>query len=489
MISRLTFLGRARFFLWDRYYTYTIRILLILVCLAVTFLYTRMLDRSQIMGLFVIVGFTGLAIFLAVYYNFSRAVPLLLVVSTLMHGGLSTGTGTPLAFSFAFLLLLVIIWFFRMLLVEKSWKILPAPANIPATIFIIIAPIALIWSTIFVDPQVKPWFDGKVMPRLMATLVFMLSPLAYLLYANFMRTEARLRFYVRWFLLVGGIFLVLRLINLSGQLPFLNMKGQFPVWVTVLAIAMFLFNKEISLPMRGYLTIIALGWLYVTIGLGLTWLSGWVPILLGIGVLIFLYSKPLFIAMLIITSVTLYIQWPNLQAALEAEQEESGGTRGDAAGNVMEIIAEKHTLFGTGPAGYVFYFEVYVGGFFQLSHNTYLDILAQTGIAGLASYILTWLAMGWMALMAYFTVPKGGFRHAFAAFLMAAWVISIVCGMLGDWVIPFAYTQGLGGFDYTVWHWLMSGMAAALYYESKALKEQETIKISAPIPSLAPQTV
>lgn len=302
----------------------------------------------------------------------------------------------------------------------------------------------------------------------MSTLVIMMSPLAYFVYANHIRTEGQIQFFVNWFLFVGGVFLALRLTGLNDSLRFLNLGGQFPVWVSILAASMLLFHKKLKNLIRIYLVIVILGWTYIMFGLSFSWLSGWLPMLCGLVVLTFLYSRPIFLVLVVSAGILLLVKMPTIQAAFEEEQGVSGSTRSEAAAHVIDIIAKKHTLFGTGPAGYVFYFNVYVTGLFQLSHNTYLDMIAQTGLAGFTFYILMWLAMGWMALKTYFIVPKGGFFHGLASFLIAAWAISMLSGMLGDWVIPFAYTGGLGGFDYSVWHWLMPGMAVALYYYCKA---------------------
>jgi len=34
--------------------------------------------------------------------------------------------------------------------------------------------------------------------------------------------------------------------------------------------------------------------------------------------------------------------------------------------------------------------------------------------------------------------------------------------MLGDWMLPFAYTQGIEGFDWTVYNWIGIGTIIAM---------------------------
>jgi hypothetical protein len=50
----------------------------------------------------------------------------------------------------------------------------------------------------------------------------------------------------------------------------------------------------------------------------------------------------------------------------------------------------------------------------------------------------------------------------------------MVIMMLGDWVIPFTYTQGLGGINYTIWPWLIQGIGMALYFESRNLPPEKS---------------
>jgi hypothetical protein len=61
-------------------------------------------------------------------------------------------------------------------------------------------------------------------------------------------------------------------------------------------------------------------------------------------------------------------------------------------------------------------------------------------------------------------VPRGGFEHGLAASLLAGFVGLIVAMGLGDWFIPFAFTQGIAGYDYTVWGWMMIGAIMLLYH-------------------------
>jgi O-antigen ligase len=185
-------------------------------------------------------------------------------------------------------------------------------------------------------------------------------------------------------------------------------------------------------------------------------------------VVLFLKFPRVIIVAGLVVLVILLLNFDWVQEQFADESAESGVTRVDAGRRTLQIVSD-HFLFGTGPTGYYFYLTIYIGGLFQLSHNNYLDIIAQTGLLGLAAYLWFWAAVGWYVLRAYQTVPRGGFYQGLAAALAAAYVISLGAMMLGDWVTPFTYTQTLGGISYTIWHWMLAGTAVALYYQARRL--------------------
>jgi len=246
----------------------------------------------------------------------------------------------------------------------------------------------------------------------------------------------------------------------------LNVNGQLFTFVTILALGQVFFNKELSQLARLACIGLSVVWLYLAFE-GISWLSGWVPSVLGILVLAFLRSRKLLILLLIGAVVFVAINADTWQKVFDAENAESGETRSEAWNRVFDLI-DDHLLLGTGPAGYQFYFTVRIGGLFQLSHNNYVDILAQMGIVGLVLFIWMWLAIGWVVWRTFQTVPRHGFRYGLASALLATYLVTLVTMMLGDWITPFPYTQTLAGIDYTIWHWMMPGLAAALYFEGQA---------------------
>jgi O-antigen ligase len=300
--------------------------------------------------------------------------------------------------------------------------------------------------------------------------MFILSPLAYYLYANNIRSLQSLRFFVWWFILVGGIFIVMHFTGIGIPLP-LNAGGQFSTWVGMFCVGQITFNKTHKPYLKVILIMITVAWLFQIIGSGRTWLSGWVPFLVSVLILTVLRSRKLFVLLLIAGAVFVLADLNTINQTLDAENKESGESRSEAWSEALNLTKD-HLLFGTGPAGYYMYYTV--NGFHtQLSHNNYIDIIAQTGVVGAVVYLWFWIAIGFMAIRTYRNAPRGGFHQALAASLLAANAVTFTSMMLGDWVTPFAYIQGIGGIDYTIWHWMMAGLTAALYHETRVAQKKD----------------
>ncbi len=103
-----------------------------------------------------------------------------------------------------------------------------------------------------------------------------------------------------------------------------------------------------------------------------------------------------------------------------------------------------------GPAGYEYYFHAYgyydsAVGTADLSHNNYIDIVAQTGVTGFALWIALWAAQGWMVWKLFRKRIDDPFLSALKYSLIVCYPAILMSMMLGDWVTPFPYTQTLAG--------------------------------------------
>lgn len=461
-------IGRTKYRFFDRYHIQTIRALLITLCLVLTVATAALMAERPMFGVIAVAGIAAIGFMVFTYRHMELVALLVLVVSTVFDFGISSGTETDIKLVLLLLLVLVFLWAFRLFVVERSVEgVRGVAVIIPTLLFALAVVISFVWSMYYVVPAVRPLMYDKFMPRLVTLVVLIISPLTTILYANTMRSDRAFKFLVGWCVLAGAIMLPFSITESPLPVPeLMNTGGQFVAWVGLLAVSQLLFNHKLPRYLLPILLIVAGGWLYVSVGMRFSWLSGWVPLVGGLSVVLFFRFPRLMIVVALILLAVAVVNFDQIEERFADESAESGSTRLEAGQQTIRVVRD-HFLFGTGPTGYYFYLTVYIGGLFQLSHNNYIDIIAQTGVLGFAMYVWMWAATGWYVLKAYRTVPRGGFHHALAAALVGAYCVSLGVMMLGDWVTPFTYTQTLSGISYTIWHWILAGTAIALYYEAR----------------------
>lgn len=373
----------------------------------------------------------------------------------------STGTQTPLMASLLLTLMLVGIWVLRMLVGEKQLWLYPSPVNKPLLAFMGSVILATIWGVAFRDPLVDPsLLSSKFVFVQIATALTMILLLgAFLLVANTI-TDLKLLKLMIVIMMVAGF------VGLARQIGFdipVNTGGMFTMWATTIAVGLVLFNRRLSRWQQIVLACIALAWFYFRFVLAITWLAGWLPSMLALGVLTFMRSKKLFFFLAIVGIIVVAINSSYyLGTVIEAETAESGHSR-LAAWVVNWRVTGKHLIFGTGPAGYAAYYMSYFPDEAMASHNNIVDITAQTGVVGLALCLWFFVTMAWESYkLSRDFAGRGDFAEALANIGLAGTVACILALFIGDWLFPFPYTQTLAGFDYIVYSWLFMGTIPAL---------------------------
>jgi hypothetical protein len=357
-----------------------------------------------------------------------------------------------------------------MLVEDKRLTLKPAPTNFPLLAFVVTIFISLGWGRVYRDVLVHN--IGSPFVAIASAVVMAFLPVTFLLVANLVQNVRWLQAMVWLFLAEGlvslittldvGLSYTIRRILFQNNLVWVNTQGLYSMWYLSLALAMALFNRRLHWACRAALLTYAAGWAYWGFWERTSWLSGWAPAFVAAGVVVFLYSKKLFIIVMIVAVVGAGgYYW---KTELGAETEESGHTR-LAAYEVNWRVTSKHLLFGTGPAGYASYYMSYFPTEAMASHSNYVDIVAQTGIVGLV--LILWF-FGMQAWSGYKLCCQLRSRRDFAESLSAAVLAGtggcVVAMALGDWLFPFAYTQGIVGFDAAMFNWFFMGMAWALRY-------------------------
>jgi O-antigen ligase len=377
----------------------------------------------------------------------------ILMVTAFVSFTLPTGSGSRLVISLVLTSIFTVLWLLQML-VQKRFHIYPSPVNLPLLGFCLTVFVSLFWSNLFRDPLVNTTRSFPIVQTASAIVMVML-PSAFLMTANFIKSIKGLKYLVIIMMITGIIGLISNFFYLF--LP-INIEGLSIMWFVGISVSMFYFDRQLSLPIRALLLAIAFGWVLWGFGLHITWLAGWVPGMMVIGILTWQRSKKLAIAIAIIGLLILILNTDYyLGTVLTEERAESGYSR-LAAWEMNWLVTGKHVLFGTGPAGYTAYYMSYFPTQAMATHNNFLDVLSQTGIIGL--FFILWFFIALIRVGFNLTMRlkgRGDFLEALGNAAFAGTIGSLFMMAFGDWIFPFAYTQTIAGFKHAVYTWIFMG--------------------------------
>lgn len=391
-------------------------------------------------------------------------IPLIIISALVVPFALGTGTGTSLNAPFLLVPLLTGIWIVRMLMAGRL-HFVPNSANVPLIGLVVTTTLALLIGYL-------PWNVFATLAPIRAQVgawgVFVFSALAFWISANLLREVRWLKLTVWAFITLGALFVATLWLPPLAPVKLLFVFGAdgslFWLWLTVLAAGQALFNNQLSLRWRGVLALVAAATLIDRLlPLNRDWASGWLPTLLGLGIVGWLRLPRLTTALAVIGALGLLIYLPTVREALVAGNEYSLITREAASRIILEIVRVS-PIFGVGPANYYYYTPLYaiLGWYVRFnSHNQYIDIIAQTGLAGITFLAFFAIASARTGLRVYRSTHDG-FARGYAAACLAGLAGTVVAGMLGDWFLPFVYNIGIAGFRSSVLAWVFLGGLAAL---------------------------
>lgn len=309
-----------------------------------------------------------------------------------------------------------------------------------------------------------PWFGfahpAPLDAQFGGLMIFFLAGGAFLLTAYQIR-DLRWLQWLTWIYIAIASFhvfgwLVPGVGEISGHLFQLGATNNslFWVWLVTLTFSQALLNKSLHPGWRLVLGIITLTTLYVAFVKMSDWKSGYLPPLVSIAVIVALRSWRLgLIVVLVSPLAALY-----LSSQAVATDQYSYSTRIDALLIMVEII-KVNPIFGFGPANYYWYTPLFpIRGWavnFN-SHNQYVDIVAQTGLIGLACVIWFAVEIGGLGWRLRNQVPTG-FAQAYVYGTMGGLAAMLASGILVDWFFPFVYNIGLTGFRMSMLNWVFLG--------------------------------
>jgi hypothetical protein len=390
----------------------------------------------------------------------------LVVGNLLVPVAIPTGTQTPLNFTVLALPVLLGLWGLKVAYRGDSavLRARPGPPLLALTV-------AALLSFAIVN---QPWVQivaplAPLRAQLGGLSVFLLS--AGLFFAAADELQDR-----RWLTVVTWLFIALSAVYMTGRLalpggvlalPYFQQGAEGSLlwtWSVALAFGQAAFNRRLNVVVRLALAVFVVAAFYVALTQGRDWASGWVPPLIAVATIIWIGTPRVGMVLTGVACMIAVVYAPHLMAmALGSDNQYSLTTRLAAWGVLAQIIQDSPAL-GLGPANYYHVTPLFpiLGWYVNFSsHNTYVDLLMQTGVIGLGCFV--WFA--WELARTGWGLRRqapAGFAYGYVIGALGGLAGTLAAGMLCDWILPFVYNITLEGMRASTLGWLFLGGLLAL---------------------------
>ncbi|GIV87123.1 MAG: O-antigen polymerase [Chloroflexus sp.] len=399
-------------------------------------------------------GLIGLTLLL---YRFEWFVLILPLTGLAMRPlSLPAGNGSELPISMLLTLALSGIWIVSMI-TRRTWQLVPSPLNKPLLAMMAICIFSIPWGALWADPILDWWIMGNFRFAQIASLLSLLGLMCIpFLVGRFIQHEWQIKAYLGMFVVCGGLMTIAQVLNINHVI--LTDAGLWGLWFSVTLAGIIFLQPQVPWGWRlagGALLILHLWLVAVRNSL---WISGWLPTFVALILMAFLISRRLFFILLLLVGLNLAFGPGRsyIDSVIHDNIEEGGLGRLEIWARNLWVV-QNHWLFGTGVAGYAPYNMTYFRYDARSTHNNYFDILAQFGVVGFGIWIwftIVSLYYGWKTIQ---LAPQGILRTT-AIIATAGWAAAQFSMMLGDWILPFLYNQGVPGFKYTMYSWVFVGL-------------------------------
>jgi hypothetical protein len=348
------------------------------------------------------------------------------------------------------------------MLVRQDLTFRRSPVNGPLAGFVGVVLLGMLSGNVLRDPLV--WFPATwPQIQLGGLSLFVISAGLFWMAMNLL-TSPRLLSHLTWVMIGLGAAAIVIFFLVGRDLQFTAVGGLFSLWAVSLTAGQALFNQRLSPKLRALLIVLVAAWLYRRLFLEFDWLSGWLPIVLSLGVLCALRSWRLVVVGLIGLALVLSLNYEffavHYDAQISGDDSQGNYERFEVWTRALTVTRDQF-LLGLGPVGNAPYYGTYYRDDARSSHSNYLDILAQTGLLGSICFI-------WFLGALYVVARRArrrwrdGFEAGYANGALGGLVGMTVAMALGDWVIPFVYNLTMTGFRVSLHSWLILGGLAAL---------------------------
>lgn len=414
-----------------------------------------------------IISFLGIVFALLTLRRLQFGVFLLAIAALFVPFTVGTGTQTAIPASMVLAGLMVALWFLSMLMQGKV-SFVSAPTNLPLLGFIVCALLSAPTGWLFYRPEVFSISSGAGTPFLIVQLaglsLLVMLPLILFLSLNVLHDPKWVRLIFLAVTIAGLLEIIMRVRPIPGveRLFPVNAQGMFPLWIVSLLYGQLLFNRNLRNWQRVLFVVLIAAWVNVTLALGISWISGWAPIVTSLSVITLIRSRKGALLMLLLGAGFALLNFDYLYQRIYVHSVYEDFNRFTIWRTIIELVLNHASpLLGAGPAGYHLLYRTYIPGFTWSAHSNYVDIFAQTGILGFVFFtwfLIATLISGWRARAA---IPDP-FLQGISNGILGGFAGMIVAMSIGDWLIPFVYNIGFNGFNTDAYIWLLTGVMISL---------------------------
>jgi hypothetical protein len=404
-----------------------------------------------------VLGLVGVVVFAKASY---LGLAGLLAASLIVPIEIGTGTQTTINPAVVFTILLVGIWVLQ-LVADPEAKLQLGATPIPTLLALCgIGLLALIQSRLLIAQMAS----APLRAQLGGLFILWMSVGVFILVFHQVHEVKWLRWLTWLFIALAVLVMVIVGIPQLSEVSSLLIKsgaigGMFWTWAIAMMCGQLLANKRLTFLARiGLLGIVVFAF-YIVFYQGRTWVSGWMPPLLAIAVILWL-SKPRLSLYLTLAGIAIAIT--NTQALVDAvlvgDNRYSLITRLQAWSIVGKLTLH-NPLLGLGPANYYYAVRTMpIQGYFVhfSSHNNYVDLFAQYGVLGL---LVFGIFLGQIGLVGLGQLGRAdeGFTRGYLIGGLGGLVATAFAGFLGDWFLPFVYNIGFAGLRSSILPWFFLG--------------------------------
>ena len=375
----------------------------------------------------------------------------------LFLGGMFVPFAGPGGFNASILtvILMIVLWLMDMFVVKREFKFVKSRPIRPAFYMLLVSIIAFAIGQISWFPFAK---QAPIDAQIGGFAIYFFLVLAMIMTANVLRDIRWLKAIVWTFVGLGFIYVLGRTLHLDVvdriYTHGVYANSMFWMWLVALPLSQAIYNNHLSLKARAMLYGIVAMTFYVAMVQQNDWKSGWVPAAVVAAALVgWKFRKVVPFTIPFVLMVVAY-----LAQDLISTDQYSWGTRVDAWLVVLDI-SRTSPIIGLGFSNYYWYAKVFTIRGYHIkfnSHSQFVDIIAQTGILGLACFMWILFEVGRLAYKLMDQLPEG-FAKGYAYGVFAGVLGSLMASFLVDWLLPFAYNIGLDGVRASILPWIFFG--------------------------------